>query len=80
MKMASVQKFYHIEPKNIYWLRFIIEACDGIASVTTIDPKTGIVVVYIPPGCENDAEMVLQGLQEEIQLEAVYNMSPFYEV
>ncbi len=59
--METIRKYYRAERKDIGFLRFIFEACDGIAVLTTLDPAEGRVVVCIAPGCESEVEMVLQG-------------------
>ncbi|OQX27793.1 MAG: hypothetical protein BWK80_03445 [Desulfobacteraceae bacterium IS3] len=58
--METIRKYYRAERKDIGFLRFIFEACDGIAVLTTLDPAQGRVVLCIAPGCESEAEMVLQ--------------------
>ncbi len=42
-------------------MRFVFEACEGIAVITTVDPSAGIVRLCIPPGCESDVQTVLEG-------------------
>lgn len=67
--MDITKKYYRIERKDIAFLKFIIEAYDGIGIITTVDRPKGIVMFRIPPGCENDVETVLQGLKNEIVIE-----------
>jgi len=38
----------------------------------TLDPKAGIVVFHIAPGCESDADAILQDLKREIMIEPVH--------
>ncbi len=53
------------------FLRYIFEAYDGIAILTTIDPGSGFVAFHISPGCEEAVEMILQDLKKEIMIEPV---------
>ena len=52
-------------------MKFIVEAYDGVAVVTTVDPEAGIVVLTIAPGCEAEVEAILQELKENIIIEAL---------
>jgi hypothetical protein len=63
------KKYYRIDRREIAYLRFILEAYDGIAVVSTLDSNAGFVVIHIAPGCEQDVEMILQDLKRSIMLE-----------
>jgi len=69
--LETIKKYYRVDRKEISFLKFIFEAYDGIAVLTTIDSKQGVVVLYIPPGCEEDVEMILQDLRNDIIIEKV---------
>lgn len=69
--MKCIKKYYRVDSREIYFLRFIFEAYDGIAMMTTIDSTTGIILLYISPGCEADVEMILRDLKAEIMIEPV---------
>ncbi|UCD33857.1 MAG: DUF4911 domain-containing protein [Desulfobacterales bacterium] len=47
-------------------MRFILEGYDGIASLTTVDPHSGIICLNIPPGCEDEVETVLQEMKTDV--------------
>ncbi len=55
-------------------LRFVFEAYEGVAVVTTIDAGKGIVVVRIAPGCEDIAHDVMADLGRHFLIEP-YNES-----
>jgi hypothetical protein len=67
--LEITRKYYRIERKDIAFLKFIFEAHDGIAVITTVDRPKGIIMFRIPPGCENDVETVIDGLRKEIAIE-----------
>jgi hypothetical protein len=69
VKMETIKKYFRIDRKEIHFLKFILEAYDGIATLTTVDPELSIVRLNIPPGCEGDVEMVLQDLQKSVMIE-----------
>jgi hypothetical protein len=69
--LETIKKYYRVDRREISFLKFIFEAYDGIAVITTIDSKQGVVVLHIPPGCEEDVEMILQDLRNDIIIEKV---------
>ncbi|MDI6687350.1 MAG: DUF4911 domain-containing protein [Desulfobacterales bacterium] len=78
--MQTIQKYYRVDRREICFLRFIFEAYDGIAILTTIDPVLGLVVLQISSGCEEYVEMILQDLKKEIMIEPVANFEKSREV
>ena len=75
----SIRKYYKIDKKNIAYIKFIIEAYDGIAFVTTIKQikhknglnkqmKSEIIRITIVKDFEKDAEKLLTALKKEIKL------------
>lgn len=69
MLLETQQKIFRIDRKEIAYLRFIFEACDGVALVRTIDAGMGIIALHIAPGCEADVAVILKGLKKEIMME-----------
>jgi len=67
--LETIKQIYRVDRKEISYLRFIFEGYDGIATMKTIDPKKGVICLYIPPACNRTAEMILKHLKREIQLE-----------
>ena len=67
--MDTVKKIFRVDRREIAYLRFIFEAYDGLAMMTTIDPQLGIVAFHIPPGCEADVEWILEDLGENMMIE-----------
>ena len=62
---------FRVDRKNIWYLHFIIEAYDGVATVSTVDSREGHVRVSIPSGRNDEAEMLLRALAREMSLEEV---------
>ena len=60
---------YRVDPREIHFVRFIMEACDGVAVVSTIDVKTGLISVSVPPGREAEAEEIMDSLSRTIFLD-----------
>ena len=66
-----IRKYYRVDRRKICLLRFILEGYDGMAIMTTIDSRQGTVVISIAPGCEDDVEMILKGLEKDILIETM---------
>jgi len=69
--MRAHRRYYRVDRREIAFLRFILEAYDGLAVLETLDPKRGEVVVYIARGCLDEADGILTDLQKTIQLEPI---------
>jgi len=67
--LEITKKYYRVERRNISFLKFIFEAYDGIAVITTVDRPKGIIMFRIPPGCENDVDMILSDLGKKMMIE-----------
>lgn len=74
--MSTISKFaetakrcYRVDRREIAYLKFILEAYDGLAVVSTLDPEAGLLVLHISPGCEADVEIIMQDLRQDIMLE-----------
>ncbi len=69
--MESIKKYYRVERKEISFLRFIFEAYDGIALLTTVDANAGVVVFHIPPGCQKDVDGLIGDLKKQILIKPI---------
>lgn len=58
-------------PARIHFLRFVLEAYEGIAVVTTLDPALGLVRLSIAPGCEDEVGTILSFEKDRLQLRDV---------
>jgi hypothetical protein len=69
--METIKRYFRVERKEIAYMRFVLEAYDGIAVLKTLDAKTGLVVLLIAPGCEPDVETVVTDLQKKILIQEI---------
>ena len=67
----TIKRYYRVDRREIAFLKFILEAYDGIAVLETLDSKSGIVVFHIAPGCEPDVDAILQDLKNDFMLESI---------
>ncbi len=66
-----VVKYLCVKPEEIAYFQFLIEGYEGIGTLTTLDPKKGVVRFTIPEGLLGDAEEILRLVGQEITLEEV---------
>ena len=69
MPAETVKQYYRVDRRQIAFVKFILEAYDGLCVMETLDPAAGLVVFHIAPGCEAELDMVLQDLKREIMIE-----------
>jgi len=67
--VETVKRYYRVDRSAIAYLKFIIEAYDGIAALRTLDPAMGTICLSIAPGCECDVDLVLADLEAELMIE-----------
>ena len=72
------KKHFIILPRRIHFLRFILEAYEGIGLVTTLDANLGLIELSVAPGCEEEVAQVLSTEAENLQLRPV-SMEPWRE-
>ena len=67
--MKSRERYFRVDRHQIGYLRFILEGYDGIASLTTIDPAQGRILLRVPAGCDDAVDALLADLAGELYLE-----------
>ena len=66
---SSVKKYYRIDRREIYYLKFILEGYAGVAVMRTLDPQKGLIVLHVGPGCEAEVDMIIHDLQRHMRIE-----------
>ena len=64
-----IRKWFKVRTGDITIIQFLIEGYDGMATVSTIDPKTAVIQVLIMPDFADDAARLLQYLKECFHME-----------
>lgn len=75
--METVKKFFRVDRREIAFLKFVLEACEGIATMRTIDDASETVLLSISPGCEHEVDAVLRDLEGEIRMTQVMPEAQF---
>jgi len=65
----TIKQRYRVDRRKIAFIRFIIEAYDGLAIITTLDSESGLIEFQIAPGCAQDVETILEDLKRDIMIE-----------
>ncbi|MCG6916949.1 MAG: DUF4911 domain-containing protein [Deltaproteobacteria bacterium] len=63
--------FYRVDPYEIHYLKFILEAYEGLATLTTLDSEKGLIQLAVPPGRKESLESLVEALGRELVLERV---------
>ena len=58
-----------IDPEQIYFLKFILEAYDNLTIMSTVDRIEGVMELKYPPELEQDVNGVLQSMAQRLKLE-----------
>jgi hypothetical protein len=69
--LKSLIKYYRVDRREIAFLKFILEAYDGVGTIKTKDPVRGVISLHIPPGCQKQVTEILRYLNQEILIEPV---------
>jgi hypothetical protein len=67
--MQTTKQLYRVDRRQINMIRFIFEAYEGLAVVTTVDATAGIVSLSVAPGCEDTAQTIMDDLARDILIE-----------
>ncbi len=68
--MQSLVKQYMVDKTRIGFIRFIFEAYEGLAVVTTLDSKTGHIQISMPPDREDEVDQVTDALKKDFYFES----------
>lgn len=71
MTGETTKRCYRLDRCQIGFVKFILEAYDNVALLSTRDPRQGLVEVMIAPGCEALVDGIMSGLAEDIDLVSV---------
>lgn len=76
--MKTARRVYRVDRRRISLIKFIFEAYEGLAMVTTLDPKAGVIALSIAPGCEKIAESVIMDLGKDFLIEPANSSAAMY--
>lgn len=68
MRSKTTRRRYRVDRSQISFIKFILEAYDNVAVMSTIDPRQAIVQIAIAPGCETMVKGIMDGFSEEFEV------------
>jgi hypothetical protein len=66
-----IKKWFRIRRNRIALVQFIIEGYEGMATITTMDPRAAIIQVSIMPDFLQEMINLLEDLKNKYQLEEI---------
>jgi hypothetical protein len=66
-----IYRYFKVAHRDMVYLKFILEAYEGMNVMSTVDNKAGIIRIAIPHGFEADMDGLLASLGQKIVMEAV---------
>ena len=70
-QMKMLHKEYRVDRTRIGFIKFIFEAYEGIAVITTLDAQTGHVRMAIAPDLVQEAFEIIADLQKDFEFHAL---------
>lgn len=69
--MESESRYYQVAGKDLVYMKFILEAYEGLSTMSTVDNKKRIVKVEYPLPFANDIDQLMTALGKEIAVTEV---------
>jgi hypothetical protein len=69
--LKTTCRYFRIDRRQIAYVKFILEAYEGLAVLSTVDPERGVVKLHIAPGCEDDVAGILSDLGNHLMIRPV---------
>ncbi len=71
MKASTIGFYYLIDKCNINYLKYLIEAYDNVAILTTIWPNKGLVLLSVASGCEELVMRIIEDLSTTVSIKLI---------
>ena len=69
--MKSCVRYYRINRRDIAMMRFLVEAYEGIALISTIDAHKGLICLRFHADNLEECDMMLKGIGAQLVIEAI---------
>jgi len=66
--MNTVQKYFRVNPRDMVYVKSIVESYGGLAVLSTLDRQNGIMAWMISPQRLSEAEELIASLQKEVAI------------
>lgn len=69
--LITTGKKYRVDRSMIYFVKFILEAYEGMAQLTTLNAATGLIEIFVAPGCIKDVDKIIMDLKQQMLIESL---------
>jgi len=66
-----INRYFRVNRRDMVYLKFILEAYEGMNVMSTVDNADGIIRIAIMPGFEDDMDALLADLGTKVTMEPV---------
>lgn len=66
-----INRYFRVNRRDMVYLKFILEAYEGMNVMSTVDNAAGIIRIAIMPGFEDDMDALLVELGTKVMMEPV---------
>ena len=66
-----INRYFRVNRRDMVYLKFILEAYEGMNVMSTVDNRAGIIRIAIMPGFEKDMDALLAELGRQVSMEPV---------
>ena len=66
-----INRYFRVNRRDMVYLKFILEAYEGMNVMSTVDNAAGIIRIAIMPGFEDDMDALLAELGTKVAMESV---------
>lgn len=67
--LCEVVRYFKVKRGDLVFLKFILEAYEGMSTLSTVEPMEAIVRLSVPSGFDTDMQSLLDFLSAEISLQ-----------
>ncbi len=68
MTLAMIRRCYRVDRCQISFVKFILEAYDNVAVMSTLDPQQAIVQITIAPNCQAMVDGIIRSFAGEFEM------------
>lgn len=66
-----INRYFKVNHRDMVYLKFILEAYEGMNVMSTVDNVAGIIRIAVMPGFESDMDELLAELGKQVSMEEV---------
>ena len=68
---AGIVRYFKVDARDLVLLKFILEAYEGMSTLSTVEPKGVIIRLSIPSGFEAEIQSVIDAVGADIPIKEV---------